>query len=103
MAAEDRLEGAKPYICSIGSAHQMASCRMGGNPKISALDPEGRVWGAKNLWVADASAMPESSGVNPMITTMATARGVARNVARDIGAVEPLQLRSEGGENQARL
>jgi choline dehydrogenase-like flavoprotein len=95
--------GAKPYICSIGSAHQMASCRMGGNPKISALDPEGRVWGAKNLWVADASAMPESSGVNPMITTMATARGVARNVARDIGAVEPLQLRSEGGENQARL
>ncbi|ELQ32480.1 hypothetical protein OOU_Y34scaffold01133g1 [Pyricularia oryzae Y34] len=81
----------------------MASCRMGGNPKISALDPEGRVWGAKNLWVADASAMPESSGVNPMITTMATARGVARNVARDIGAVEPLQLRSEGGENQARL
>ncbi len=95
--------GAKPYICSIGSAHQMASCRMGGNPKISALDPEGRVWGAKNLWVADASAMPESSGVNPMITTMATARGVARNVARDIGAVEPLQIRSEGGESQARL
>ncbi len=94
--------GAKPYIMSIGSAHQMASCRMGGNPKISALDPEGRVWGANNLWVADASAMPESSGVNPMITTMATARGVARNVARDIGAVEPVHVR-DGAANQAHL
>ncbi len=82
--------GAQPYILSIGSAHQMASCRMGSSPKVGALDPEGRVWGAKNLWVADASAMCESSGVNPMITTMATARGVARNVARDIGAVAPV-------------
>ena len=95
--------GAKPYTLAVGSAHQMASCRMGANPKISALDPEGRVWGAKNLWVADASAMPESSGVNPMITTMATARGVARNAARDIGAVEPLHLRSEGFGQEARL
>ncbi len=47
--------------------------------------------------------MCESSGVNPMITTMATARGVARNVARDIGAVAPVQLRSEGAGEQARL
>ena len=81
--------GAQPYMMTIGSAHQMASCRMGSDPKRSALDPEGRVWGTKNLWVADASIMPESSGVNPMITTMAGARGVARNVARDIGAVFP--------------
>ena len=95
--------GAKPYILPVGSAHQMASCRMGANPKISALDPEGRVWGAKNLWVADASAMPESSGVNPMLTTMATARGIARNIARDIGAVEPVQLSSDNVAHQARL
>lgn len=95
--------GAQPYILSMGSAHQMASCRMGANPKMSALDPEGRVWGAKNLWVADASAMCEASGVNPMITAMATARGVARNVARDIGAVAPAPLRSEVAGEQARL
>ncbi|SPC67324.1 related to long chain fatty alcohol oxidase [Ustilago sp. UG-2017b] len=94
--------GTKPYAISIGSAHQMASCRMGRDPNISALDPEGRVWGAKNLWVADASAMCESSGVNPMITTMATARGVARNVARDIGAVTPLHLQQSAG-HQAHL
>ncbi|PWY98614.1 long-chain fatty alcohol dehydrogenase [Testicularia cyperi] len=86
--------GAQPYLCSIASAHQMSSCRMGATPKMSTCDPEGRVWGAKNLWIADASIMPESSGVNPMITTMAGARGVARNVAREIGAVEPAHLRS---------
>ncbi|EPQ29030.1 uncharacterized protein PFL1_03320 [Pseudozyma flocculosa PF-1] len=96
--------GAQPYLLSIGSAHQMASCRMGASPSSSALDPEGRVWGTKNLWVADASIMPESSGVNPMITTMAGARGVARNVAREIGAVESLPLRGEaGGHGEARL
>ncbi|PWN48320.1 long-chain fatty alcohol dehydrogenase [Violaceomyces palustris] len=77
--------GARPFWLTIGSAHQMGSCRMGSTPKIGALDPEGRVWGTKNLWVADASTLPESSGVNPMITTMATSRGIARNVAKELG------------------
>ncbi|CAO1628085.1 unnamed protein product [Sympodiomycopsis kandeliae] len=77
--------GARPYWCMFGSAHQMASCRMSGSPKLGTCDPEGRVWGSKNLWVADASSICESSGVNPMITTMATAWGISRNIARDLG------------------
>ncbi|KAN0060392.1 hypothetical protein ACQY0O_007721 [Thecaphora frezii] len=94
--------GAQPYLLSIGSAHQMASCRMGASPSMSALDPEGRVWGTKGLWVADASIMPESSGVNPMITIMAGARGVARNIAAEIGAVES-QVKDVALQIQARL
>lgn len=84
--------GVAPNWCTTGSAHQMGSCRMGSSPKTSALDPEGRVWGAKNLYVADASCLPEASGVNPMITTMATARGVARNIAKDLGVERPENL-----------
>lgn len=85
--------GCQPNWCGAGSAHQMGSCRMGANPKTSALDPEGRVWGAKNLWVADASALPEASGVNPMVTTMAVARGTARNIAKELGVEHPSGMR----------
>lgn len=77
--------GGTPYKCQFGSAHQMASCRMAGSPSMGTCDPEGRVWGAKNLWVADASAMCEASGVNPMVTTMGTAWGISRNIARELG------------------
>lgn len=83
--------GAKPYWCMFGSAHQMASCRMAGTPSLGACDPEGRVWGAKNLWIADASSICESSGVNPMITTMASAWGISRNIARELGVENSIQ------------
>jgi hypothetical protein len=82
--------GARPQWTTIGSAHQMGSCRMGGKPSHSACDPEGRVWGAKNLWVADASILPEATGVNPMISTMSSARYVSRNVAKDLGVERPV-------------
>ena len=95
--------GSAPYWMATGSAHQMGSCRLGSSPKTSALDPQGRVWGAKNLWVADASALPESSGVNPMITTMATARGIARNVATDLGVAEPREASQGLASREARL
>ncbi len=51
-------------------AHQMGTCRMGGNAKKHPLTPEGQVRGIANLYVADGSAFPESSGVNPMISIM---------------------------------
>lgn len=79
-----RKVGARPYHCLFGSAHQMASCRRAATPALGACDPEGHVWGTKNLWVADASSIPESSGVNPMVTTMATAWGISRNIAREL-------------------
>lgn len=95
--------GASPYQIMIGSAHQMGSCRLGATPRTGALDPEGRVWGTKNLFVADASALPEASGVNPMITTMATARSISRNIATDLGVEAPVQSSMELSARQGRL
>ena len=62
--------------------HQMASCRMGGDPRSSVVNPDNQVHGIGGLFVADASTFPTSSGVNPMLTIMA----IAHRAARIIGA-----------------
>lgn len=61
--------------------HQMASCRMGASKRTSVVDAEHRVWGVRNLYVADASTFPSASGVNPMLTVMAIAHRAAGVIA----------------------
>lgn len=65
----------------IASAHQMGTCRMGRDGKGAVCDENGEVFGVKNLILADASAFPASSGVNPMITVMALAKCVAERIS----------------------
>ena len=66
----------------IASAHQMGTCRMGSDARSAVCDERGEVFGVKGLYVADASAFPASSGVNPMITIMALAACVADGIER---------------------
>jgi len=61
--------------------HQMASCRMGATARTSVVDADNRVWGIRNLYVADASTFPSASGVNPMLTVMAIAHRAAGVIA----------------------
>ncbi|MGI9180172.1 MAG: GMC family oxidoreductase N-terminal domain-containing protein [Longimicrobiaceae bacterium] len=63
------------------SAHQMGTCRMGRDARSAVCDPEGEVFGVRGLFIADASAFPSSSGVNPMITVMALAHHTAQRIA----------------------
>jgi choline dehydrogenase-like flavoprotein len=63
------------------SAHQMGTCRMGSDASTAVCDERGQVFGVSGLYVADASAFPASSGVNPMITVMAIATCVAESIA----------------------
>jgi len=65
------------------SAHQMGSLPMGTDPQRSACDPEGRLRGLANVFVADSSLFPGASGVNPMITTMGLAHHVARGIVAE--------------------
>lgn len=62
---------------NIYSAHLMASCPMGTDPKTSATNSQGELHAVKNLFIGDASVFPTSPGVNPMITIMAMARRIA--------------------------
>jgi choline dehydrogenase-like flavoprotein len=59
------------------SAHQMGSCRLGGDPATSVADGRGELHDVTGIWVGDASALPTAPGVNPMLTIMALARRTA--------------------------
>ncbi|HVO44007.1 MAG TPA: GMC family oxidoreductase N-terminal domain-containing protein [Aggregatilineales bacterium] len=72
--------GLRKNTFALFSAHQMSSCRMGGNPALGAIDPGGEAFEVRGLFVADGSALPTPSGVNPMITIMGVAHLIAQNV-----------------------
>jgi long-chain-alcohol oxidase len=63
------------------SFHQMGSCRMGNDPKTSVIGPDHEAHEVKGLFIADGSAFPSASGVNPMITIMAMAHRASRAIA----------------------
>lgn len=67
---------------NVYASHPMGTCRMGINPRTSVVAPSGETHDVRGLWIADASLMPSSLGVNPQMTVMSMAIQVARNVAR---------------------
>lgn len=72
--------GVAPNRVTLFSAHQMATCRIGGDRASSVANPDGQVWDVRGLYVTDASAFPSSSGVNPMLSVMALARRTADRI-----------------------
>ena len=60
------------------ASHPMSTCRMGEDPATAAVDPDGRLYGWDNLYVADASVFPTSLGVNPQVSTMAIGLTIGR-------------------------
>src|SRR5205823_8352853 len=65
--------GVRKNDMTVFSAHQMSSCRMGSGPRQAPVNPDGETYEVRNLFVADASALPTSTGVNPMISIMGLA------------------------------
>ncbi|WP_425071546.1 GMC oxidoreductase [Sagittula sp. S175] len=61
--------------------HPCGTLRFGDDTARSVLRPDGRAHGVENLWVADASFMPTSMGVNPSLTIAAWALRVAEGMA----------------------
>jgi len=54
---------------------------MGTNPSASAIGPENETHQVRDLFVADASAFPTASGVNPMLTVYGIAHRAAGKIA----------------------
>ncbi|HEY8738010.1 MAG TPA: GMC family oxidoreductase, partial [Candidatus Dormibacteraeota bacterium] len=73
--------GYGPGQMSYLSFHQMGSCRMGVDPETSVIGPDHESHAVKGLFVADGSAFPSASGVNPMITIMSMAHRASRFIA----------------------
>lgn len=76
-----RSAGIKPNALAMFSAHLMGGLPMGANSRSAAVDPNGQLYGVRNLYVSDGSLFPSAPSVNPMITIMAMAQRVAQRMA----------------------
>jgi choline dehydrogenase-like flavoprotein len=61
--------------------HPMGTARMGADRMHCVVSPSGEAHDLPGLYVADASILPTSLKVNPMITIMACARRIATGIA----------------------
>jgi choline dehydrogenase-like flavoprotein len=68
---DDRLSGG---ACSLTTVHAFSTCPIGERRDRCAADSFGRLHGFDNLYINDASMIPDSPGVNPQGTIMAFAR-----------------------------
>lgn len=60
-----------------GSYHHMGTTRMSDDPKTGVVDPDCRVHGVHNLYIAGSSVFPTSGFVNPTFTIVALALRLA--------------------------
>jgi choline dehydrogenase-like flavoprotein len=63
---------------SLMTVHLCSTVPMGGDPRRSATDSHGRVRGTTNVFVNDASLLPDAPGVNPQGSVMTVAIRNAR-------------------------
>ena len=69
--------------CNIMTIHLFCSLPMGEDKSTSAADSFGKLHDTENLYVADASLIPDSPGVNPQATVMALSLRVAESFIRE--------------------
>ena len=84
-----RARGVRPNKIVMYSAHIMGSCPMSSDESVGAVNPEGELYGIRNLFVGDASVFPTAPGVYPMITIMAMSRRTAEFVAARVESQAP--------------
>ena len=63
------------------SRHVMGTLRMGADPAVSVVAPDGRFHDVDNLYACDGSVFPTSGGWNPTLTIFANALRVAHGLA----------------------
>ncbi|MGH2989286.1 MAG: GMC family oxidoreductase N-terminal domain-containing protein [Solirubrobacterales bacterium] len=73
----------RPSELRLEAFHPMGTASMGGRSVTTA---DGAVRGSEGLYVADASLLPTSLGVNPMMTVIACASRIASRLAARLAA-----------------
>ena len=66
------------------TVHLCSTVPMGEDRSTAAADSFGRLHGADNMHVNDASLLPDAPGVNPQASVMAIATRNARRLAEEI-------------------
>ncbi|MFD9124897.1 FAD-dependent oxidoreductase [Kitasatospora sp. NPDC059571] len=73
---KDGLATVRPWTDEVGgavTAHPLGSCRIGDDPRTSALDDRHELRGHPGIFVTDGAAVPTSLTVNPSLTIAALA------------------------------
>lgn len=65
------------HLIECTSQHPLGTCRMGTSPDHAVVNDRGQVFGLRELYVVDSSALPTSLGVNPQVSVMAMATRLA--------------------------
>jgi choline dehydrogenase-like flavoprotein len=80
-----------PLISShpIGGYHHIGTTRMAASPAEGVCDPEGRVHGLANLYVAGSSLFPTSGWANPTLTIVALGRCRGRSAQSRAATAPP--------------
>ncbi len=89
-------EGAKKIYASSFAVglHLMGGSVIGTDPKRSVVDPEFRVHGYNNMFVADSSIYPNAPGINPSLTIMALAQKLSEQL---IGTTHDIKVSEQLG------
>jgi choline dehydrogenase-like flavoprotein len=69
-----------PGLGMSAGQHQAGTCRMGTDPQSSVVDPNCRVHGHDNLFIADGSVHVTNGGFNPVLTIMALAYRTSKGI-----------------------
>jgi len=76
--ARSVIRGATPF-----SLHLMGGCGIGVDGATSVVDPEFRLHGHRNIFVADSSVFPSAPGINPSLTVMALSLMGAASILKE--------------------
>jgi choline dehydrogenase-like flavoprotein len=87
LRPDPRLEGSDSELLALltDNFHQCGGLRMSALPDAGVVDPDCRVWGTDNVYVAGASVFPTSSYANPTLTAMALGLRLADHLSRASG------------------
>lgn len=65
-----------------GQEHSAGTARLSADPTLGACDPQGLLWGTRNVYVADASLHVTNGGFNPALTVFANALRIGSLLSR---------------------
>lgn len=83
----------------LGNWHACGTCKIGSADDPSAVvDPSGKVYGLENLYVADASVMPEIICANTNLTTFMIAEKMADAILASRKRISHLSAAAASGE-----
>ncbi|MCZ6596249.1 MAG: GMC family oxidoreductase [Planctomycetota bacterium] len=83
---ETDLDADGPWPIDQDASHHMGTTRMGRDPRTSVVDPDCRVHGVENLYIAGSSVFPRSGCANPTFTLVALAIRLARHLRAELAA-----------------